>query len=91
MSARQFPVLMTWGERQKFPDCPRSVPWSALELHEEQAKRNHGDQDLETLARRGGLAPTELWCVVRDERYRYGIKLEDAVEWLRGFVAGLEA
>lgn len=40
-----------------------SVPWRVMVPHEAQARRNH-DQDLETLARRGGLSAGEAWLAV---------------------------
>lgn len=62
---RAFPVL---GHRC-YPAAPISIPWRLLTPHEAQAKRNHGGQDLETLARRGGLSPGELVAVLEDRRY----------------------
>lgn len=43
----------------------KAVPWSLVEDHESQAKRNHS-QSLGRLAERGGLDPVELWAVIRD-------------------------
>lgn len=70
---RMFPVLWQ-GNRQEMAeltalDCPRVVPWSLVAPHEAQAKTNH-DQDLETLARRGGLCPQELAAVLAGRRLR---------------------
>lgn len=67
---RPFPVLLDRDERRRFPDCPRSVPWGMLAGHEAQALHNHCGQDLETLARRGGLAPSEMICILRDVHWR---------------------
>ena len=53
-----FPVL--GGHKIHFP----SVPWAFVAPHEEQAKHNHGNQSLERLAQRGGLAPSELVATV---------------------------
>ena len=66
---RPFPMLMSYEERERFPECPRSVPWGLLASHEEQAKVNH-DQDLAKLARRGGLDPCEMVCILRDVRWK---------------------
>lgn len=48
--------------------------WEEVAPYEQQAKRNH-DQSLEELARRGGLDPIELWCVVNDVPWREVIPL----------------
>lgn len=57
---KRFPVLaLHAGE-------PRaSVPWEDVAKHEAQAKKNHY-QDLETLAKRGGLSWCELLAVLQD-------------------------
>lgn len=60
-SERQFPVLQ--GKKL------RSVPWSMLVPHERQAIANHS-QDLETLARRGGLSPVEMAAVILGKPFR---------------------
>lgn len=69
INARPFPVLMHYDELKRNPDCPRSVPWSRLVPFEGWAKRNH-DQSLETLARRGGLDPSEIRCIVEQRGLR---------------------
>lgn len=79
---RMFPVLLSLKERMTFPDCPSEVSWDAVKPHEAQAEANH-DQTLEVLARRGGLHPVELWCVVKDMPYRY-IKTDDAIALAQG-------
>ncbi len=43
----------------------RFIPWDFVSPHEAQAITNHG-QTLETLARRGGLSPEELYAVLTD-------------------------
>lgn len=48
---------------------PVSVPWELVSGHEAQAVTNHG-QSLETLARRGGLHPVELYLVCHDKPLR---------------------
>jgi hypothetical protein len=65
MAERRFPVLLRDGERQRLTGQRGSVtvPWSFVAPHEAWAKRNHG-QDLDTLARRGGLDPIELLAIV---------------------------
>jgi hypothetical protein len=84
MPERLFPVLRSWPTRhdpdgrQLFDECPPEIPWTLIE------------PTLERLAERGGLGPTELWCVIRDAPLRdhRDITLRAAVTWLRGLVAG---
>lgn len=63
--ARPFPLLLSYEERLKLLPlgCPRTVPWSFLAPHEQQAKDNH-DQTLERLAERCGLGVAEMVCIV---------------------------
>ena len=72
---RMFPVLVGLGDRDRNPPCPRQVPWEWLAPHEKQAKENH-DQNLETLASRGGLDPLEMWCVLHDRKWPWGVARE---------------
>ena len=60
MNEKMFPVL----DAEKYPGCPREIPWRWLEPVGIWAQRNHGGQTLERLAQRGGLSPLELMCVV---------------------------
>lgn len=82
---RMFPILLSSEEKRKFPDCPKEIPWNLIAPHENQARKNHF-QSLERLAERGGLSPEELWCVFKDHDYVPGIKTEDAIMWLHGFI-----
>lgn len=66
---REFPILMTPGERHQYPTCPRSVPWSMVAPHDAQAQKNHGGQTLARLAERGGLSPVELLAVLADRDF----------------------
>ena len=81
-----FRVLLSNGDRRTYPDCPRTVPWSFVEPHREQAERNH-DQTLERLNERGGLDPVELWAIVHKMNpFRRGgnaPSLADAITWLK--------
>ena len=47
-----------------------------LEAHDEQAKRNHGGQDLERLRERHGISPCEALAIMED---RLWTKLD--LEW----------
>jgi len=55
-----------------------TVPWAFLAPHEAQAIKNH-DQDLATLARRGGLGVKEMLAVVEDMSYLRMAVTEDVV------------
>ncbi len=44
------------------------VPWELIQAHRGQCFRNHS-QSPETLARRGGLDPSEMLAVIHDERF----------------------
>jgi|SRR5271155_599602 len=98
---RPFPVLLSYGERKRFVDCPRSVPWGLLAPHEAQARINHDGQDLATLARRGGLGPSEMICILRDLHWRemvfdrlHGIseaQERECIEELKRLVASWES
>lgn len=85
---RQFPVHLGHVKRDDVYDGPKWVPWSLLMPHERQARANHA-QDLETLARRGGLGPAEMVAVLEDRAW-HGMSLQAAgkrlVEIMGGFV-----
>jgi hypothetical protein len=66
----RFPILLSWEEKRDHPDFPRSVPWSFVAPHAEQAERNHCGQTLERLAERGGLDPSEMVAVVTGVAFR---------------------
>ncbi len=61
---KQFPVL----NHEKYKGCPASIPWSLIEPHAEQAKKNH-DQTLEQLAARGGLGAAEIIPILKGKSY----------------------
>lgn len=69
-----FPVLYQGYRAEEVLrlDGPTVIPWELVNPHEQQAKANHGGQDLETLATRGGLSPAELWFVLRDRPWADG-------------------
>jgi hypothetical protein len=52
-----------------------AIPLALIEPHDRQAQRNH-DQDLATLARRGGLSPCEAVAVLEDRAWH---RMDDAV------------
>lgn len=61
----RFPVLLTAGERARFPDCPLSVRLSPLLAHRRQCWANHGRR-LRDLSKAGGLTPVEIVCLLED-------------------------
>ena len=77
-------------KKRHFPiqDGP-SVPWAVMAPHEAAAMQNHS-QSLDTLARRGGLAASEAWCVVKNVR-RTGLESkEDWIKWTEAWSAFAE-
>jgi hypothetical protein len=90
MTTRHFPVLLTPAEWKRYPDCPRSIPWHLVALHEPQAWQNHR-QSLATLARRGGLDPTEMRAVLEGKRHGppadRDAEMAAAVEYLKDLIS----
>ncbi len=69
--SEQFPILQYWRHQRalrSFKPPFITVPWNMIEEHQEQCFRNHS-QSPETLARRGGLDPSEMLAVIHDERF----------------------
>lgn len=74
MTEKTFRVMMTDDERKrrrrgKPASHPDWIPFGLLVPHRGQAKTNH-DQTIERLNERGGLAVSELYCVLNDIRQR---------------------
>jgi hypothetical protein len=42
-----------------------SVPWEVMAPHDAQSKLNHGGQDIQRIAERGGFSCAEAWLVVQ--------------------------
>lgn len=66
-SLRQFPIMEDWSGKK---EGVFSIPWIMIEDHDNQAKLNHCGQNLEALARRGGLDVTEALAVLDDRRWK---------------------
>lgn len=66
---KQFPVLHS-SHREGGAEY---IPLEILEPHEEQAYASHG-QSLEQLANRGGLSWREIYAVINDKEFDYGIE-----------------
>ena len=74
MEDRQFPVH---SYHKKYME---SIPWAMIKPHEEQAKKNHCGQDLETLARRGGCYLYEIFFILEDKPYDIHLTKIHAIE-----------
>jgi len=76
---KTFPVMLPPYGFKNFP-----IPWSVVEPHAKQAWTNHS-QSLEELARRGGLSPQELWCVIHGKRWESPEQpsADDCMKWAR--------
>jgi hypothetical protein len=46
------------------------VPWAMIAAHNKQAKLNHCGQDLEHLAKRGGLSACEALAILDDRPWQ---------------------
>lgn len=57
-----------------------SVPWRLVAPYEDQAKENHS-QTLDELNKRGGLDPSEVWCIVHGKRWRDRISRDLIDAW----------
>jgi len=70
-TAKEMPLLGDPKERDRYRAVfpTGGIPWSLLEPHREQAKKNH-DQTLERLSERGGLGPDEMVAIIEDRRWR---------------------
>lgn len=89
---RTFPVLLDC-RTPGHPECPRSIPWSAIAPLAEIVRRDYG-QSLETAALRGGFTPVELFGIFRREKIacegccRDHVRPCQAVAFLLGLVSG---
>jgi hypothetical protein len=63
---RTFPLLLSYAEGQTV--ARKRVPWSLVAPFEARAQKNHA-QSLDTLARRGGLSPAEMYYLLHDVRW----------------------
>lgn len=74
-------------EERRFPiQGGPSIPWSLIEPHEAQAKRNH-DQTLQRLAERGGLSPCEAVAVLEDRPWER-MEAREALTRLKVLIQG---
>lgn len=79
-----FPILFQGHWKDYRDRFPASVPRGLVEEHRRQAAVNHY-QDLDTLARRGGLAPCELLAVLENRRW-FAVSAEEALARLQQLV-----
>lgn len=84
---KMYPVLGALGAKQK-----EYIPWDVLTPHEDRALRNHC-QTLEELAARGGLAWSEIVCILLDKPWKYAqnIPTDTARNAVLKYVAAWEA
>lgn len=66
-----FPIIIT----ESNPSALKSIPWTMISPHEDQAIKNHG-QTLERLAERGGLSAYEAVCVLTDQSFDLREKID---------------
>lgn len=67
---RQFPIQGTWSRARHKSIPAMNIPWDMIAPHEAQALYNHAGQNLETLARRGGLSHCEAIAVLEDRNWQ---------------------
>lgn len=72
---RTFPLMIPSDiylavRRKQRAKPKRRLRWASLEPHDYQARKNHCDQSLEVLARRGGLCPWEALAVLTDRSWK---------------------
>jgi hypothetical protein len=80
----QFPIIRDDYHRE--PKV-RSIPWAMIAPHESQAMRNHCSQDLEALARRGGLSCGEAVAVLTGKGIRDIVPDAEAEDTLLALIA----
>lgn len=87
---KTFPIQRGWSLKA-WKDVPASsIPWEMIAPHEAQALYNHCDQDLNCLARRGGLSHCEALAVLEDRKWTM-MDFEESVEKLTAMVKEFEA
>jgi hypothetical protein len=90
---KRFPILGARDRVDRGQEYPGSVAWSFVEPFAAQAESNHS-QSLTRLAERGGLSPTELWCIAHGMKLREGFAAcgtdQNAIAWLKTVDAGVE-
>ncbi len=66
-----MPIMKSYSrkDKEKYKNIPDSIPMSIMESHEPRAIENHG-QTLQRLAERGGLAPEEAYCILKNLNLR---------------------
>jgi hypothetical protein len=88
--SRCFPVLIDC--RTPHPECPRSIPWTAIEPFAAIVERDYR-MTLDLAARRGGFTPAELFKIMRREHVCHDGRCGDpcagkAIAFVLGLVAG---
>jgi hypothetical protein len=65
-----MPVQSEYDHENRCYTKTRDIPWAMLEPHDEQAKRNHGGQNLQVLRRRHGISACEALAILDDREWR---------------------
>lgn len=86
VTPKLFPIMVGRSGHRAYA----YIPWSVIEPHEEQAKRNHS-QTLARLAERGGLSACEALAVLEDREWRQISVEKDALKQLYAKVEQLRA
>ena len=67
---KTFPIMSDWdAEKHQRVECS-SIPLEMIAPHEKQALLNHCGQNLQHLAKRGGLSFCEAVAVLEDRPWR---------------------
>lgn len=72
-----FPIMRRYILGSLRDRCPRTIPWYLIAPYNHQAFTNHG-QNLRTLARRGGLGPSEAVAILEGRKW-HEMEDEDAI------------
>jgi hypothetical protein len=87
MAEKMFPICLSDAQRL-YEDirCPTEIPWRLIEPLRARAEAMYASQTLETLAKRGGLAPDELMALVEDRPARW-VHDERAIRFIHRMLA----
>ena len=84
-----FKILLSFKERKL--GYPSKIPWEVVSPFEQRAKINHGGQGLLKLNSRGGLSPSELYCLLNDQDLKWisqsNIGIKDILIFLKNLGA----
>lgn len=90
LSPATFPIMGQFHHAKRRYILSDRIPLAMIAPHERQALRNHCDQSLAVLARRGGLAHDEAVAVLEDRNW-HAMDPDAAVERLNQLLREHEA